>query len=226
MLEFLSGPLFLLSLLVFFVGLAVRIVKYIRGLDWKLERVAYSYAGAAGVKGAIWSIFKWIVPFGTHGWRKQVFATIAFFLFHLGVVICPLFLVQHTQLIGSYIGFSLPALPACAGDVCALLGFLGGILLLLRRITLPQVRLLTDWKDIALLGLCLFTIGTGLLARFQLGTYDVMLGAHMFSGDLILLLAPFTKLSHIALFFASRAQLGIDFAVKRGGATRGPLFPW
>ena len=53
-----------------------------------------------------------------------------------------------------------------------------------------------------------------------------MLGLHMFSGELILILAPFTKLSHMALFFASRAQLGIDYAVKRGGASRGPAFPW
>ena len=65
-----------------------------------------------------------------------------------------------------------------------------------------------------------------MLARFQIGCYELMLGAHMFSGELILILAPFTKLSHIALFFASRAQLGIDYAVKRGGASRGPAFPW
>ena len=41
-----------------------------------------------------------------------------------------------------------------------------------------------------------------------------------------LILAPFTKLSHIVLYFMSRGQLGMDFAIKRGGATRGPVFPW
>ena len=226
MLEILAGPLFKLALLVFFVGLIVRLVRYVRGLDWKLERVAYAYAGKPGVIGAAWSIIKWLVPFATHSWRKQGFTTIAFFLFHIGVVICPLFLVGHMIFMKNALGFSFPALPVGVGDVLAILGFAGGIMLLLRRITLPQVRFLTDWQDLAILFLCLFTLATGLLSRFQIGSYDLMLGLHMFSGELILFLAPFTKLSHIALFFASRAQLGIDFAVKRGGATRGPAFPW
>ena len=29
--------------------------------------------------------------------------------------------------------------------------------------------------------------------------------------------APFTKLSHIALFFCTRIQIGMDFGIKRGG---------
>jgi len=226
MIELLSGTLFKISLLIFTVGLIYRLVQYVRGLDWRLERVAYAYAGKSGVIGAAWSIFKWILPFGTRGWRTQGFATIAFFLFHIGVVICPLFLAGHMVFMEEELGFSFPALPMCVGDVFAILGFGGGILLLLRRITLPQVRFLTDWKDIALLVPCLITLASGMLARFQFGPYEFMLGLHMLSGEIILILAPFTKLSHMALFFASRAQLGIDFAVKRGGASRGAAFPW
>lgn len=226
MIDLLSGIFFKISLLVFVAGLLYRLVMYVRGLDWKLERVAYAHAGKDGVIGAAWSIFKWLVPFGTHGWRKQGFTTIAFFLFHIGVVLCPLFLAGHMVFMKEALGFSFPSLPVGVGDLFAVCGFVGGILLLLRRITLPQVRFFTDWKDLAILGLCLVTLASGLLSRFQLGPYDFMLGLHMLSGELILILAPFTKLSHMALFFASRAQLGIDFAVKRGGATRGPAFPW
>jgi hypothetical protein len=87
MLELLSGPLFKISLLVFTVGLIYRLVQYVRGLDWRLERVAYAYMGKAGVLGAIWSVLTWILPFGTRGWRTQGFATVAFFFFHLGVVL-------------------------------------------------------------------------------------------------------------------------------------------
>ncbi len=226
MIELLSGILFKISLLIFTVGLIYRLVQYVRGLDWRLERVAYAYMGKDGVLGAIWSIFKWIVPFGTRGWRTQGFMAVAFFFFHLGVVICPLFLAGHMVFMEDALGVSFPALPVAVGDVFAILGFGGGILLLLRRITLPQVRFITDWKDLAILGLCLVTLASGLVARFDLFAYEFMLGLHMFSGELILILAPFTKLSHMALFFASRAQLGIDYAVKRGGASRGAAFPW
>ena len=226
MIELLSGTLFKISLLIFTVGLIYRLVQYVRGLDWRLERVAYAYAGQAGVLGALWSVFKWLIPFGTYGWRKQGFTAIAFFLFHIGVVLCPLFLAGHMVFMEDALGFSFPSLPVAVGDVFAILGFGGGILLLLRRIALPQVRFLTDRKDIAILALCLITLATGLIARFDLFAYDFMLGLHMLSGEIILVLAPFTKLSHMALFFASRAQLGIDYAVKRGGASRGPAFPW
>ncbi len=36
---------------------------------------------------------------------------------------------------------------------------------------------------------------------------------------------PFTKLSHVFLFFASRAQLGMDFGIKRGGL-KGTKMDW
>jgi hypothetical protein len=36
---------------------------------------------------------------------------------------------------------------------------------------------------------------------------------------------PFTKLSHFVLFFLSRAQIGMDFGIKRGG-TKGKGLAW
>ncbi len=226
MLEPLSGPLFKLSLLVFFAGLAWRVVNYVRGLDARLERVAYAHAGRDGAVGAVWSVFTWLVPFAVHGWRRQAYTAVAFFLFHLGVVICPLFLAGHMVVMDNALGFAFPSLSVGTGDVLSLLGLLGGVMLLLRRAALPQVRFLTDRHDLTVLLLCLLTLATGIAARFGLGAYDFMLGLHMLCGELILILAPFTRLSHMALYFASRAQLGIDYAVKRGGATRGPAFPW
>ena len=35
--------------------------------------------------------------------------------------------------------------------------------------------------------------------------------------SLLLVAIPLTKLSHFVLFFLSRAQLGLDFGIKRGG---------
>ena len=41
MYEFLTGPMLWAAFLIFVIGLARRVVLYIRGLDWRLERVAY-----------------------------------------------------------------------------------------------------------------------------------------------------------------------------------------
>ena len=179
---FLTGPMLWLSILVFVIGLAWRVVSYIKGLDWRLERVAYGPGRDIGMKGALSSVFQWLIPFATHSWRKQPYFTVAFFFFHVGVVIAPLFLAGH--------------------------------MVIMNR---------TDWF---VLGLTLFVLVAGFLARMQAPGYESWLLWHIFAAELVLILAPFTKLSHIALYFMSRGQLGMDFAIKRGGATRGPVFPW
>ena len=42
---------------------------------------------------------------------------------------------------------------------------------------------------------------------------------------LVLVAIPFTKLSHFLLFFLTRAQIGMDFGIKRGGM-KGKTMPW
>ena len=41
--------------------------------------------------------------------------------------------------------------------------------------------------------------------------------AHIICGEIMLIAIPFTKLSHVILFFLSRAQIGMDYGIKRGG---------
>ena len=42
---------------------------------------------------------------------------------------------------------------------------------------------------------------TGLMMKFDVNTYDTWLLLHVITGELFLVLAPFTKLAHIVLFF-------------------------
>ncbi len=58
---------------------------------------------------------------------------------------------------------------------------------------------------------------TGILAHYQVGNYRFWLIVHILCGEILLIALPFTKLSHFVLFFASRAQLGMDYGIKRGG---------
>jgi len=57
MYEFVTGPLAWLAFSIFFVGLIARTVWYVRGLDWRLDRVTYGVNTRYGVKGAARSIF-------------------------------------------------------------------------------------------------------------------------------------------------------------------------
>ncbi|MGB2927743.1 MAG: hypothetical protein WBB70_02400, partial [Desulfobacterales bacterium] len=68
---FVTGPLLWLSFTIFVIGCIVRIIGYIRGLDWQADRVAYTAHFSYGIKGAIRSISFWLFPFGTRCWRNN-----------------------------------------------------------------------------------------------------------------------------------------------------------
>ncbi|MBW1988661.1 MAG: hypothetical protein JRI97_03855 [Deltaproteobacteria bacterium] len=217
MLAFLTGPMFWIALVVFVAGLAARGVWYVRGLNWQLDRVAYRAHPRAGIRGALRSIFYWLVPMGTRGWRVQPFMTVVFFVFHAGVVAIPLFLLAHTVFLAEKFGAWLPAMPQPAADVLAWAAAACIILLALRRIALPEVRILTDLQDWLILLLTAAPFVTGLFARYDAAGYESWMIAHVLSGEILLIAAPFTRLNHILLFFLSRAQLGADYGIKRGG---------
>ena len=214
---FITGPLFWLSISIFVIGMAVRFVKYFTGLHWQLDRVAYKAFPLQGFKGAWRSIYRWLLPFGTHSWRRQPFMTVIFFGFHIGAVLVPLFLLAHNVFLKEKIGFSLVTLNPTVADILTWAVVVSAVLLALRRVALPEVRILTTSYDYFILLLSVAPFVTGLLARYEVGNYSVWLILHILCGEALLILAPFTKLSHIVLFFASRAQLGMDYGIKRGG---------
>jgi nitrate reductase gamma subunit len=217
MYDFLTGPMFWLSLGICLIGMLVRFVLYFRGLNWQMDRVAYKAYPAEGLKGALKSIVKWLIPFGTHGWRKQPFMTVIFFGFHIGAVLVPLFLLAHNLFLQEKIGFSLVTLNPLIADILTWAVVVSALFLALRRIALPEVRILTTSYDYLILLISVAPFITGLLARYEVGNYSFWLTLHILCGEALLIAIPFTKLSHIVLFFASRAQLGMDYAIKRGG---------
>jgi len=217
MYDFLTGPMFWLSMGICLIGMLVRFVLYFRGLNWQLDRVAYKAYPMQGLKGALSSILKWLLPFGTYGWRKQPFMTVIFFGFHIGAVLVPLFLLAHNLFLKEKIGFSLITLNPLLADILSWAVVVSTLFLVLRRIALPEVRILTTSYDYLILFISVAPFITGLLARFEVGNYAFWLILHILFGEVLLIAIPFTKLSHIILFFASRAQLGMDYAIKRGG---------
>jgi nitrate reductase gamma subunit len=218
MYQFVTGPLAWVAFTVFFVGIIVRIVLYIRGLDWQIDRVAYRPHLKYGIKGALRSIFFWLVPFGTRSWRFYKGMTILVFVFHIGLILTPIFLKGHNIILEERWGFSLPTISEKTADLMTIAVIISGFFLLLRRIAFPSVRILTTTYDILLWAIVMAPFVTGFTAYHQMGgNYQFWLILHILSGEIMLIAIPFTKLSHFVLFFMSRMQLGMDFGIKRGG---------
>ncbi len=223
--DLLTGVCFWIALGVCLIGMLARFIMYFRGLSWQLDRVAYKAHLGAGFKGAWRSIYKWLIPFGTYGWRTQPFMALAFFGFHLGAVLVPLFLLGHNLFLKEKLGFSFFTLNTNVADVLTWITVASAAFLVLRRLVLPEVRIMTTLYDYLILLISIAPFVTGLFARYQVGDYSFWLNMHIFCGELLLIAIPFTKLSHVFLFFASRAQLGMDFGIKRGGM-KGTKMAW
>jgi nitrate reductase gamma subunit len=217
MYDFLTGPVLWLVFLVFIGGVVWRAVNYVRGLNWKLDRVTYHVNTSYGVKGAARSIFFWLLPFGSRNWRVRPFFTLVFFAFHIGLIVTPLFLTAHAVMLKNAWGISWPSLSEGAANVLTITVIVTGGILFLRRLVRPEVRLMSTWQDYLLLVVAMLPFITGLLASAGGPGYRFWLNFHILSGEIWLLAIPFTKLAHFILFFCSRAQLGMDFGIKRGG---------
>ncbi|MBT8340487.1 MAG: hypothetical protein HKP58_06370 [Desulfatitalea sp.] len=225
MYEFVTGPLAWIAFTIFFIGLIWRFIWYIRGLDWQMDRVSYGRNVGYGVKGAARSIMRWLIPFGTHGWRFYPVFTVLVFVFHLCLLITPLFLKGHNMLLDERWGVSLPTLPEALADTMTVAVMVAAVLIFMRRMALPEVRILTKAYDIVLILIAVAPFFTGFMAFHQIGDYKLWLILHIVCGEIMLVAIPLTKLSHFLLFFLSRAQLGMDFGVKRGGMKSAGM-PW
>lgn len=219
-----TGPLLWLTFAVFVGGLAWRVYTYIKGLDWKLDRVAYATQREAGIRGAVRSIVAWLVPYGSHGWRAKPIFTFLFFAFHIGLVVVPLFLAGHAVILKMRFGIGWPTIPMALADALTIIMMGAAVGILIRRIALPEVRIVTSLYDYALLVITVAPFFTGFMAVHQLGgDYEFWLLAHILTGELMLLAVPFTKLFHVVGFFLSRGQLGMDYGIKRGGLKGSPM---
>lgn len=225
MYEFITGPLLWLSFLIFFVGLIVRVVLYFKGLHWQLDRVAYKAHLGLGIRGAIRSIMHWLVPFWSVGWRAKPLFTIVFFVFHIGLVVTPLFLIGHAVILEERFGVTWwPTISMGLADALTIGVMCAVVFIAIRRIGLPEVRILTTLYDYLLLLISVAPFVTGFLAVHQTPDYEFWLYAHILCGEFLLIAIPFTKLFHVVGFFLSRAQIGMDFGVKRDFKGKG--FAW
>ena len=94
------------------------------------------------------------------------------------------------------------------------------IFFILRRIISAYIRILSTVSDYLLLIVTSLPFLTGYFVTH--GTLDSiaflgdnMMLIHMLAGELMLILIPFTKLSHYILFFFSRGATGVEFG-RRG----------
>jgi nitrate reductase gamma subunit len=125
-------------------------------------------------------------------------------LFHLCLMLLPLFLLGHNELIELSIGMRLPSFPEYISDGFTLIVLFCCAFFLIRRVALARVRAISDLSDYLVLALATVPFLSGFLAYHQIFDYHTMIIVHMISGELMLVAIPFTKLTHMTFFFFNR----------------------
>ncbi|MFP4473961.1 MAG: TmcC family electron transfer complex membrane anchor subunit [Desulfatibacillaceae bacterium] len=207
----LTGVLIWVSVAVFLFGCIYTLVS--RALmAKKKDGIVYSYFN---FYYAVRSILHWVVPYAARNWRNHPFFTVVTFLFHICLLAMPLLLFAHIALFNEAWDVSWWFLPETVADVATVIVILSCLFFLGRRLFLKDVRFLSSASDYALLALVAAPYVTGLWAGQQWAGHDYVLLLHIFTGELLLALIPFTKLGHMIFFLFTRGYIGSEFGAVR-----------
>jgi nitrate reductase gamma subunit len=205
--NFVSGPLVWVAFIVFIGGSLFRLVSMIRLVNQK-EKWIFSYMSW---KYSLRSIMHWITPFATVNMRKHPVMTLVTFVFHLCLLITPVFLMAHIILWEEAWSISWMALPNGLADVMAFLVVGGCLFFLVRRLKQPEVQYVTSASDYVILAIVAAPFVTGIMVYHQWLNYQVMTILHIISGEIMLVAIPFTRLSHMLFSPFTRAYMGSEF---------------
>ncbi|MBI5590070.1 MAG: nitrate reductase [Deltaproteobacteria bacterium] len=209
--QFVSGPLAWLAFTVFIVGSLYRLFHMLVLVHQK-EKFIFSYMSW---KYSLRSIFHWIIPFGSVNMQKHPVMTVVTFLFHICLLMTPVFLLSHAVLWDESWNIRLWTLPDPVSDVMTLAVIGCCMFFWVRRIKLPEVRYLTSASDYVLLGMVAAPFVTGFIAYHQWIDYPLFLVLHILSGEILLMAIPFTRLSHMLFSMFTRAYMGSEFGNVR-----------
>jgi nitrate reductase gamma subunit len=143
---------------------------------------------------------KWLLPFGKL--KSRFLFSITSVLFHIAVIIVPLLLLDHIALWRRAVGLHWPGIPNLWADVLTIVAIMMALALVIERVAARVTRALSFFQDYAIPLLIAVPFASGFLMMHPAINpfpFQWTMLVHAASADLLLVLIPITKLSHIAL---------------------------
>lgn len=210
------GPLFRISLAICALGLGYRLGVAL----WQLY-TSWRRAGdrRLPVQAVIKSTLNWMLP--THLLRLRPVYGLASLLFHLGILLVPLFYAGHVNLWRASLPLAWPTLAPGLADALSLAAMAGLVLVLLGRLLVAASRDLTTGEDVwILLVLLVLTVSGYWAAHPTSSPFSArgLLLVHVLVVDLALILTPLTKIVHCILYPLTQllSEVGWHFPAASG----------
>jgi nitrate reductase gamma subunit len=209
-------------------GMQAATLILIAGTFWRLagilllrRRVAHAAARnpfAVRLWGGAVTIITRTIPRRTF-WPRVGAGVALSYVFHIGLFIVLFGGAPHILIIHEIFGVSWPDLPKGAVVLASGITLAALILLLIRRLTHPVLKLLSTADDYISWAIVFLPVATGILLSGEtVASYGTLLALHILSIELLMIWLPFGKLMHVALVFAGRGALGYNFS-RKGAAT-------
>ncbi len=216
---FVEGPLVWIAFLTFLFGSVLRLIFFFT-LSSKKDKPIYRFFS---LKWMLLSIVRWLLPANVDLKKNPIFSILGY-VFHICLLAVPLFYSAHIMLWEeSRFKWKWWTMPDSWADWLTLILLAIALFFIIRRLILPAVRIITTPSDYLLIVVCALPFLTGYVNTHPDGlAYQWITSAlpiygqysntiHIMSGALMLIVVPFSKLSHWVLFFVSRAVTGMEF---------------
>lgn len=196
LLEFAKGPLFRFSFAIMILGLLrIFILAIINGFQAK-SRAKDKAIPKKYVRSMTLGYL-----FPIRAFRVKPFYALISIIFHIGLILTPLFLFDHALLFDNSIGISWLSLTFSKqiADILTIITIISGLLLLILRINNKQSRFISRKQDFLWPIILIIPSFSGLICAQLVvnpDTYNFFMLIHIISGCLIFLLMPFSKIAH------------------------------
>jgi nitrate reductase gamma subunit len=196
-LRLLRGPVFWAGLTFLILGLG----RHVAITVWGLVRT-YHRAGdrKIPVRQVVVATLKWLIPLDRLG--NRLLFSLSTLLFHVSIILVPIFLAGHIELWRSGVGLSWPAIPNPLATTLTFVAIVAAVAIVIQRIVSKESRALSRFQDFVMPLVVAIPFASGLLVMHPAWnpfSHDPMMLIHVASGDLLFFLIPLTKLSHMVL---------------------------
>lgn len=200
------GPGLQIATIIFCIGLLIRFFEIFLVGRTRILAEKRSNGIGAGLRTIVRRFF----PADRNTMRRSMFTFVFGYIFHIGLFVIIFFLAPHIQLFKGLLGFSWPSLPTPVIDFFTVATMVALIALLWRRLTHPVLKHLSTSADYLAWLVTFLPVLTGYLSYHHLFLpYTWMLAIHILTVELLLIVFPFTKLTHTFTFAFSRFYNGM-----------------
>jgi len=197
-LDFARGPLFRFTFAIMTLGL-LRILL----LDlWN----AFKAYRRAGDKTLPWGVIvsrslQWFFPVKRVFNHRPVYSIFSI-LFHIGLILVPVFLYAHVELWRQAIGFGWLTIPKAWADWLTVTTIVFALALFIGRVFSPSSSFISRKQDYLWPLVLIIPFITGYVCAnlaVSARVYQISMLGHVLSAELIFVLLPFTKIAHCVL---------------------------